>query len=262
MVNELLLLMGQAPPPPSPVAVLKNEGGGAEIRTIPRLQPPLTVEFRKGFLITGAIQRPKLELAKPTIKPVSFHPLLSHFPVTGQIQQKISGHRIIRGSVGYPQKLQVTTVGRIARNFQEKFTAQGQVNESVMDLREKIADLKYEIYRKQERYDEERTIPPVDVSELRFFKDPECTVPHDFEFDPTNVGSTVELRFYMRNTSSKSLFGVQLGTEQEDLSVEPSEINVILPGQVVVGKMVWKTPRYVEDYHATVTLSASVVEDD
>src|SRR3990167_7297458 len=146
MVNELLLLMGQAPPPPSHVAVLKNEGGGAEIRTIPRLQPPLTVEFRKGFLITGAIQRPKLELAKPTIKPVSFHPLLSHFPVTGQIQQKISGHRIIRGSVGYPQKLQVTTVGRIARNFHEKFTAQGQVNESVMDLREKIADLKYEIY--------------------------------------------------------------------------------------------------------------------
>ena len=94
----------------------------------------------------------------------------------------------------------------------------------------------------------------VDVPELKFFKDPGCTQLHDFQFPLTDRGQTVELAFYMRNMSEKTIYDVRLEAKAEPdegwpskkgavgpmyLQLEPSEVSEVKPGYVVSGKLTW-----------------------
>ena len=121
-------------PAPPPVTVQRaSEGGGAEIERIwPRQVPPLQFQFRKGFLVTGTIQKPK---RKPTLQ--LSYPLRIHIPIIGTVQGRIRG------------KLAVT--GRITQPIQLTHKATGTIRP---DLEREIQDLKYLISKKKQRRNE------------------------------------------------------------------------------------------------------------
>ena len=94
----------------------------------------------------------------------------------------------------------------------------------------------------------------VETPELKFFKDPACTERHDFRFPLADRGETVELPFYVRNMSEKTVYDLRLESKSEadegwpvkkhavgpmHLQVEPDYVPELKAGHVLAGKLTW-----------------------
>ena len=129
MFNQLLILLEQpAPAPPVVTGKKISEGGGAEIRRIPRQQPLLEFELKQGFIVSGTIIDQKTSIQQLIRIP---------YPVHGQISER--------------KTIPIRVRGIVQGHIQARFRPTGEITENITDLERDIADTKYLIQKKRRR---------------------------------------------------------------------------------------------------------------
>jgi len=111
--------------------------------------------------------------------------------------------------------------------------------------------------------------------DVKFFKDPACSVKQDWAFPLVDRGSVAELQFYLK--SDKTMYGLKLKAQGEPdrdwpgkkssvgpmlLQVEPESVEELKAGHVLSGKLIWNIPddEQVGKRQASVLLQARFAE--